>query len=174
MEIQQVNLQEVIQGNLNLDLKEKIYLNLSDVAKAVKSQLKKEFSECKFSISTEKYSMGQSLHIHLMEGPFKAVYLLKKVYNEDGNFIYIDEELEEQKCQVNPYSFDSYLDRDIYRMNVTEEEKLTFECVNVLERAYELVQLFNYDKSEPMSDYFEVNFYVHMNVGKWNKSYKQI
>ena len=32
----------------------------------------------------------------------------------------------------------------------------------------------NYDNSNPMSDYFDVGWYVEVNVGKWDKPYQLI
>ena len=29
----------------------------------------------------------------------------------------------------------------------------------------------NHDRSDPQSDYFDVGWYVDVNIGKWNKPY---
>ena len=39
---------------------------------------------------------------------------------------------------------------------------------------HSLVNSYNYDDSDGMIDYFDTNFYMHLNVGKWDKPYKQI
>lgn len=37
-----------------------------------------------------------------------------------------------------------------------------------------LMNIGNYDRSDVMSDYFDVGWYVAVNVGKWNKPYKLV
>jgi hypothetical protein len=37
-----------------------------------------------------------------------------------------------------------------------------------------LMNIGNYDKSDIMTDYFNVGWYVNVNIGKWNKKYEII
>lgn len=32
----------------------------------------------------------------------------------------------------------------------------------------------NFDKSDPMTDYFHVGWYIHLTIGKWDKSFKHV
>lgn len=41
--------------------------------------------------------------------------------------------------------------------------------VEVVEKINSIINLGNYDKSEPMTDYFEVGWYTDVHVGKWDK-----
>jgi len=41
-----------------------------------------------------------------------------------------------------------------------------------LEAINEEINKTNYDKSDIMTDYFNVGFFVNINVGKWNKPYE--
>jgi hypothetical protein len=56
-----------------LNKSEKLNLSLIDIAKAIKQKLKKEYPYCKFSIKTQYYSMGCSLHISILETNFKII-----------------------------------------------------------------------------------------------------
>ena len=52
--------------------KGKAKMDIAEIAKKVRKQLKKEFPECKFSVRIERFSMGQALDISLMKAPFRA------------------------------------------------------------------------------------------------------
>ena len=124
-----------------LTKKEKYSMDIKDIAKEIRTSLKKEFPACKFSIKIERYSGGQSLSLDLITGPFDA-------FTEAGV----------TDRQVNPFS-------------IKESKHFTAEAKEVLQRAYGLTQEYNYDDSDSMIDYFEVNFYVNMSIGCWNKPF---
>ena len=52
---------------------EKIAIDIKEIAQRIKKQLKKEFPDCKFSATIERYSMGQSLCIALMAAPWETI-----------------------------------------------------------------------------------------------------
>jgi hypothetical protein len=49
-----------------------------------------------------------------------------------------------------------------------------YEHSDILKKIYEIIDEGNFDKSEPMTDYFHVGFYVHFNIGQFGKPYTQI
>ena len=51
---------------------EKINLDIKKIAKKVREELKAKFQKCTFSITIERYSMGQSLTVALMTAPFEV------------------------------------------------------------------------------------------------------
>lgn len=106
-----------------------------DIAKLIRKELKKEYPNCKFSITIQRYSGGQSLNIDLMECNFEV---FKK--DKDGRFF----------------------------KNYTDESK------EILSNVKNLVNQYNYDDSDGMIDYFNTNFYLHLNIGKWNKPFRKI
>ena len=122
--------------------------SLKEIAKTVRENLKKEFPNCKFSVRTEYYSMGQSLHVALMAAPFEAYADAHR-----GN-------------QLNHYAFDA---RDEYINNGVH---LTKEAWDVLKRANEIANKENWDESDRMSDYVSVNYFFHLYVGKWDKPFQ--
>ena len=113
---------------------------IKDIAKEVRVNLKKEFPECKFSVTIERYSGGQALNVYLM--------------SSKENVFVADYEYE----QINHY----YIDRNDALTNYGKE---------VLNKANELSNADNWDKSDSQVDYFFVNYYFHLSVGKWNKPY---
>jgi len=123
---------------INYDIK----LDITDIAKLIKKQLKKDFPGAKFSVTVERYSGGQSLTIALMgdiEHPFK---------DKSTNY-----------AQINHY----YIDRD---------DRLTDRAKNMFKRANELANSFNFQDSDGQIDYFHTNFYLNLKIGKWNKPFK--
>ena len=59
--------------------------------------------------------------------------------------------------QVNPYHFQSHYDGD---------------AKDFLTEAFAALKSADwYDESDAMSDYFNIAYYVDINIGKWNKNY---
>ena len=83
---QELGIKHKFEGNNYLKTKD---LNLKEIAKLIREDLKKYVLKCKqsgfkikLSVSTQYYSMGQSLHITLQEANFK---LRNKNFNRDLN-----------------------------------------------------------------------------------------
>lgn len=59
--------------------------------------------------------------------------------------------------QVNPYHYRSQLDD---------------ECVaDVFDRIFDALNTDNHDRSDSMTDYFDVGHYVELDLGRWNKPF---
>jgi len=131
--------------------------DIKEIAKDIRSKLKKEFPKCKFAINISRYSMGQSMSISLISGPFPA---FAKNFDVNGNPI------DKEYAQLNEYHLsddnDEYISNGVY---------LTKKAFNTVKRAYEISKQYNWDKSDPMTDYFNVNFYTHFEIGRWDKPY---
>lgn len=125
-------------------------LSTTEIAKITRTELKKEIPNCKFSITSEYFSGGSAITLALMEAKFDVF--------ADGLEEY---EKERQYIQVNHYHID-------------KDHRLTDEAKNALKKAYNKLVDFNRDDSDSMIDYFDVNFYVHLEVGKWNKPFKRV
>ena len=41
-----------------------------------------------------------------------------------------------------------------------------------LKEIFDVINEGNHDNSDSMTDYFDVGFYVHFSIGKWNKPYQ--
>jgi len=126
------------------------YMNINDIAKEVRETLKKEFPNLVFSTTIEKYSGGQSLTVAWMSG-FDPI--------DDSNPENSDIDKNDFNFQINRY----YIDKDV---------RLNEKAKNVLKKVNEISNKRNWDKSDPMTDYFNVNYYFHLKVGKWDKPYK--
>ena len=159
-----------------LTKQEKYSMDIKDTAKQVKQQLKIEFPRCAFSVTIERYSMGQSLHVCLMKSNFKVIRYFKDIsemalfkYTNDGH--YSREQIEKMQLekyhQLNDKSFYYGYDPDSWNNGVF----LTKQGYDLFKRVCEIVNHYNYNDSDIQTDYFDVNFYFHLNIGQWNKPY---
>lgn len=159
---------------IQLTKQEKYTMNLKDIAKQVKQQLKKEYPTCVFSVVIERYSMGQSLHVSLMQNDFKIIRDFKDIPEIallDIGTGYTEEQIqktqEENYHQLNHYTTNEEYDINKWCNGVF----LTKEGHDLFKRVCEIINQYNYDDSDIQTDYFDVNFYLSLNIGKWNKPY---
>jgi hypothetical protein len=115
-----------------------------EIAAILREQLKKHYPNCKFSITTER----NSINVSLMEADFE-VFAKNHEDTKDG---YI---------QINY----RYADND---SRITEKTKQLVNDVYTIQSHY------NWDNSDIMTDYFDVNFYFHFEIGKWNRPFKLV
>lgn len=164
---------EILERDKTLTTSEKINFSLKEISRAIKKQLKKEFPECKFSVKTEYYSMGQSLHISILETSFKIVKsfseLSKKAIFEYTRENRTEQELKEMQ-EIGYYQVGRINQDDIYNPDVWNNGVfLTEKGFNLIKRITELTDKFNWDNSDTQTDYFDVKFYLHLIIGEYNK-----
>lgn len=149
-------------------------LGSKEISARVRQEIKKEFPNWKVSVRKEEYSMGWSLHINIMQAPIRVKQLPEEISQDAINF-YCDscrsgESLrnmqKESNNQLN-HNFGEY-DQNKWCNGVF----LTAEGHAALKRMAEITQPYNWDNSDSQTDYFDVNFYLHMELGKWNEAFK--
>lgn len=142
---------------------EKIHLGMKEIAKRVRTRLKEEFLWCTFSVTKST----NSLRISLLSAPFEAFVSeigdmstngLSLPYEQKKNLEYMKEK---GHSQVNHF----YIQTSPF---------YTDECKNVLQRVKDITDEYNYDNSDSQSDYFDVNFYLHLSIGEWDKPFQRI
>ena len=159
-----------------LTKQEKYTMDLKDIAKIVKQKLKDKYPKCVFSVTIERYSMGQSLHISLMKSNIKVIQDFDKIpdialsYYENQRYTkqQIEDTQKSMYHQLNQYTLLEEYDNQKWCNGVF----LTKEGHHLLQDAVKMTSHYNYDDSDSMVDYFDVNFYLHINIGKWNKPYE--
>ncbi len=87
-----------------------------------------------------------SIHIALMQADFEAFT------KESGVKTYAD---------INHYHIDS-------------ETDLTDRAREVMQNVCAFVQSYNFDDSDPMTDYFHTNFYLNLSIGTYKKPYQTV
>jgi len=130
-----------------------------ELAPAIKLVLKKY--GMKGSIAVEHYS---SLVVNIREGKLDLIenWIENHAYDRVQNTSeQIDTRTAEDRAtahiQVNPYNIDSSFSGD---------------CEKFLSELRVAMMTGNHNNSDVMSDYFDVGWYININIGRWNKPYK--
>lgn len=114
-----------------------------EIAQLVREYCKQEHNDYRFSVTYDSYSGGSSITVAMTEAP-------EEVLTSESDNGYI---------QLNQY----HLDRD---------ERMTSAAANVMQDINRFICSYRYDDSDSMIDYFNTNFYYHLNIGRWNKPVK--
>ena len=154
---------------------EKINLGTTEIAKRIRKQLKTEFPGCKFSVTTEKFAGGSSIGINLMKAHRKTIRDIKDIPDTGvtrlgERFTRGDIEQRQKKKyhQLNKYALrEEYDDRDW-----CNGVFLTEQGHNLLQKVVKIADYYNYDDSDLQTDYFSVNYYLDIELGKWNKAFE--
>lgn len=145
-------------------------MDIKDIARAIRKELKEATPECKWSIRIERYSGGKSLYISLMEAPFDAIKAVRRESFAGGEHKFIIEPVKEQYAQINHYHLDNYSNEDEWA-GVNNGYVLHEDAIKALKHATHFANSFNFDDSDSMIDYFHTNFYLHLEIGRWNKPF---
>jgi hypothetical protein len=132
--------------------------DINQIAKQTRETLKKEFPTCKFSVTVEKYSGGRCMTIALMSADFQVM--------ENSEF------WKDGYAQLNHFSLERYTREE--SPNGCNGAFLTQKAWDVMKRVNEIGQADNWNRSDSQSDYFDVNYYLDINIGKWNKPFQVI
>lgn len=137
--------------------------SVAEIAKIIRGYVKKSYPEYKFSITKVHHS---SLRVALMSGPVSpfAIPDVTKMQGEDFRFgadYFMNNwkrAIEKGYHGVNHY----YIDSSKF---LTEEAKVMFKDL------VKFIQSFNYDDSEAITDYFDTNFYLNVEIGRWDRPF---
>jgi len=127
------------------------YRDITDIAKAVREFVKTKYPKSKFSVTTEKYSGGRSLSVTLMSAPFNPIV--------DDKFWSV--------------STDNKKYYSVNQFYIETSEALSGEAKKVFSEIREFYNQFNYNNSDPQTDYFSVGFYETLAIGRWDKGFEQ-
>ena len=106
-------------------------------------EMKQKFPKVKLSVRCDH----NAIEMRLMAAPFDA----------------FSDKAEESKIakgytQLNKF----YLDR---------HDDLTPEALEVMKHMLKFSDKFNWDNSDSMTDYFDVNFYAQLSIGEWDRPF---
>lgn len=159
-------------------------LTTKDIAAIVRAYIKKAHSDYRFSVTSDR----MSIDIILMEYPVELTNyeLMKKhvegIVRKDTTFYIpslsahrfstkITEEQKEEhiqwRLQARAWHQLSSCDLDFYQW-------INPVILEVLKDINNFVASYNFDDSDAMIDYFDTNFYVHINIGKSGKPAKLV
>ena len=124
---------------------EKFYSKINkNIAKEIREVLKTVFwKEYKFSVTTK----DNSIYISIMEGTIDFFTKKYKQAEENKNW-------------------------DLIQELRREWQKYMPKWKAILDIVEGIWNLYNFDNSEPITDYFHVNYYGSVEIGKWNNEYQ--
>jgi hypothetical protein len=128
------------------------------IAAQMREILKEQAPDCKFSVTRDV----NSITIALMQAPFPV---FANDTDSNGNV------RTRQYAQLNHYAFHPH-NFMLHTERMAGGYKLTEQGWNVLAKAAKLATLHNWDNSDISADYFDVNYYFNLHVGKWNKYFQ--
>lgn len=130
--------------------------NKKKIAEKLKIALKG--SGLKYSISVHNHS---TIVMNIKSGPFDFIQNYIDVVGQSGRVLCYPHLFQKPTTylDVNPYHY-----RDQYSGKV----------LKVLDTIITLMNEGNHNRSDIMSDYHDVGWYVDVNVGKWNKPYQLV
>lgn len=128
---------------------------LKQITKEIRQELKAQFPEHKFSVRKEN---GIAITVALMEAPESPFASLETTtgHTHEGTYAQLNEKHIKQDWEGNWVSNGYYL---------------TEQAAQMLKKVSEISNRDNWDNSDLMTDYFDVNYYFHLHIGKWNKPF---
>jgi hypothetical protein len=140
-------------------------LDIKEIAERIKHFCKKQYPTCKFSITIQRYSGGQAMHLALMGAPFD-IFATPEIEKVPFSFFGgVERGLEYWKDSITRghHQVNSYHLKDDFYLNEKGKEIMRF--------LIDATNVYNYDDSDAQIDYFNTNFYTHFAVGKWDKPF---
>ena len=152
-------------------------LGTKEIAKRLRQTFKKKYPKCKFSITSEYYSGGSSLNISLMKANFKVKKTFEEIHKDDlDNCIdrgFSEEQIKSMQTK-NYHQLNRFTLMDSYKENIwCNGVFLTEEGWKFFQEVMEEVYKYHYDHSDSQIDYFDTNFHIHLQMGKWDKDFIQ-
>ena len=134
------------------------YISTEDV-KHIRNELKKELPQYKFSVVRDHHS---SVTISLMKGPAFNDYEYFDRYNNVTKTANLSDG---EHHQINQFHLEDFYGKE------------NAEILGKIDTISRTAPAKNggkvwYNDSDIQTDYFDIAYYVHINVGKWNKPYE--
>ena len=134
------------------------YISTEDV-KHIRNELKKELPQYKFSVVRDHHS---SVTISLMKGPAFNDYEYFDRYNNVTKTANLSDG---EHHQINQYHLEDFYGKE------NAEILSKIDTISRTAPAKNGGKVW-YNDSDIQTDYFDIAYYVHINVGKWNKPYE--
>lgn len=143
--------------------------DIKDIAKAIKSELKRLYPTATFSVSTNTHSMCESLHIYLMSWD-RDVFVPVDSINWERVCVHWPSDIPAYKAQHQKL-IDGLTNHQLNAYYIAEDYRLTDDAKSIMLKVKALCDSFNHSDTDSMTDYFDRGFYDHLNIGKWDKPF---
>ena len=152
-------------------------LSTTEVAKEVIDKMKEAYPDIKINRKTSYYSGGSSADFSIMESDKPLIRSiddfsqteLNRLYNRGYNSNYY-KNVDEFKEALGKRLASGNI--DVNKYHIDENYELTPYGKTVLKDLNKVIDAYNYDESDSMTDYFHTGFYSDISIGKYNKPYQ--
>lgn len=145
-----------------------------EIAKQIRADLK-VMKDFKFSVRTEYFSGGSSISISVMKSPVRLIKNIDEI-SDDAKNVLISHSCSNEK--IEKYQSGKYFQLNHYQLNrdyncdeMCNGVFLTEMGHNALQKVMDIVNKYHWDESDVQADYFSTNFYIHLELGKWDKEF---
>ena len=162
-------------------------LSTTDIAKKVREYAKYSYPDFKFSISCKYFSGGSSCTMTLMKSPYELTNeeLLDKwcrshTENYGRTEFYNGENWVHEATEENIRKYKEYVKKSIYENwqfnqyydfgnDMAERSPIDIRVLSAIKDVMNYLQSYNWSDCDGSVDYFDVNFYYHISIGKYDK-----
>jgi hypothetical protein len=102
---------------------------------------------------------GRTLVLNIKAGPIDFIDNMNKTLANDPFIIASGTVAARDYISVNPYHY---------------RNQFTGEALKVIDELLKAMNNDNHDRSDIMTDYFDVGWYVDVNIGRWGRRYELI
>lgn len=127
-------------------------MSIDEIVKEIRLNLKNEFPNQKFSVTCRNYDVITVCLMESPENPFADYKVEGYSDRHHGAHVQLGNTI---KNTCNGYH-------------------LTDQAVEMLKKVNEIGNRRNYDHSDIQSDFFDVNYYFYLHIGRWDKPFKII
>lgn len=124
-----------------------LYRTTKEITALIRDGIKQMYPLTKWSVSFSSYSGGSTIRVVLMEAPYN-------IFREDADI------------KFNNYKLNQYY--------LHEETNLTEQALDMFQKVNDLIRSYHFSDCDGMIDYFDVNFWYDIEIGKWDKPFKVV
>jgi hypothetical protein len=147
-----------------------------EIAKTIRDELK-SMKDYKFSVTMETFAGGSSISVDVMKAPIRMIRSMEEIP------ITNDPEIQSRytRDQIAHKQAKKYHQLSEYQLRASDNYKpeswnngvfLTEAGHNDLKKIVAIIEKYHRNESDSSIDYFNCNFYSHLNLGKWDKAFK--
>ena len=141
--------------------------SVSEIIKTIRQEIKKEFPDCKFSVTKPHHN---EISISLMSAPFNPF---------DGDKTFADPREPHVKArrqggyaQLNHYYINQVRFGDDAGKWTSNAYLITEEAAQLFIKVTEIATRERYNNSNSQIDYFDTNYYLSLQIGKLTKDFE--
>ncbi len=143
-----------------------------DIAKQIRQDLKEAMKDYTFSVRIETFSGGSSISVGVMTAPVRMIRTMDEIPAINDPESPREQIVQMQVKRYHQLSQYQLRAADKYRAETWNNGVFLTEAGhNDLKKIVAIVEKYHRDDSDSSIDYFNCNFYFHLNLGKWDKEF---